>query len=311
MQSPERFDADVIAAYGRHVLLRDDAAVILRARPFGRDLDIVCGDRVACQRDAHGEVLATAVHKRSSVLLRSNARARSEPIVANLTMAAVVIAAVPRPDPFMIDRYLCAAASAGLASLLIVNKADLPLRDEDEAALAELAALGWQVHRVSALAGTGLPTLATALSGHTSVLLGQSGVGKSSLIRQLAVDGQDAVTGELMRESEGRHTTTASRLYDCIGGGRIIDSPGVRDYAPSVDQLDAASLGFIEVDRIAPGCRFADCKHRQEPGCAVTAAVADGRMSARRYESYRRLRRLYEELLGQRAPGTRGNGNRR
>ena len=105
-----------------------------------------------------------------------------------------------------------------------------------------------------------------------------------------------------MRESEGRHTTTASRLYDCIGGGRIIDSPGVRDYAPSIDQLEPASLGFYEVQKYAATCRFMDCKHLNEPQCGVLAAVQAGHVSARRYESYRRMRRLFESLREERAP---------
>jgi ribosome biogenesis GTPase len=142
------------------------------------------------------------------------------------------------------------------------------------------------------------------------VLLGQSGVGKSSLIRRLASDGADAITGELMRASEGRHTTTASRQYDCIGGGRIIDSPGVRDYAPSVDQLESASLGYYEVQKYAADCRFMDCRHLNEPRCGVRTAAEAGLISARRYESYRRLRRLVVQLQEERAPGNNTRGKR-
>ena len=311
MQLPERFDADVISAFGRHLLARDDAGVTCRARPFGRQLDLVCGDRVRCERDTHGEVLVVEVLPRKAALLRSNARGVSEPIVANLDLLAIVIAALPRPDLFMVDRYLSAAASCAIKALLIINKADLPLGAEDAAGIAELALLGYGVHQVGARSGTGLDALSVALSGHTSVLVGQSGVGKSSLIRRLAIDGAEAVTGELMRESEGRHTTTASRLYDCIGGGRIIDSPGVRDYAPSIDQLEPSTLGFLEVQQHAGGCRFQDCRHLQEPQCGVRAAVERGAMSARRYESYRRMRRLYDQLNAERNPHSpRGRGRR-
>ncbi len=305
MPATEHFDADVISAFGRHLLARDAAGTVHRARPFGRQLQIVCGDRVRCERDAHGEVLAMAVLPRRSALLRSNLRGQSEPIVANLDLLAIVFAPVPRPDLFMVDRYLCAAASAGLGAVLIMNKRDLALDPEVESGLEGLAALGYGVHRVGARSGEGLEELAASLSGHTSVLVGQSGVGKSSLIRRLAIDGADAVTGELMRESEGRHTTTASRLYDCIGGGRIIDSPGVRDYAPSIDQLEPITLGFVEVQRLAPRCHFQDCRHMNEPKCAVIAGVGDG-ISERRYESYRRLRRLVEQLHAERGPRTRG-----
>jgi ribosome biogenesis GTPase len=287
------------------LLARDANGQIWRARPFGRQLQFVCGDRVRCERDTHGEVLALEVLPRRSALLRSNLRGTSEAIVANLDCLAIVLAPVPRPDLYMVDRYLSAAASAGLGAVVIVNKCDLPLPAEDEAGLAGIADLGYPVHRVGARSGNGLDALAAELSGHTSVLVGQSGVGKSSLIRRLAIDGQDAATGELMRESEGRHTTTASRLYDCIGGGCIIDSPGVRDYAPSLDQLEPVTLGFVEVQRLAPSCRFIDCRHMNEPKCAVIAAVGSG-ISDRRYESYRRLRRLVQQLQAERGPRSKG-----
>jgi ribosome biogenesis GTPase len=103
-----------------------------------------------------------------------------------------------------------------------------------------------------------------------------------------------------MREEEGRHTTTASRLYNCRSGGRVIDSPGVRDFAPAIEDLEPATLGFREIALLAPQCRFVDCRHMHEPGCAVRSAVQDNRMDARRYESYRRLRRLHEHLWNQR-----------
>ncbi len=128
------------------------------------------------------------------------------------------------------------------------------------------------------------------------MLVGQSGVGKSSLLREL-VPGCEALVGELLKSEEGRHTTSAAQLYALPGGGSLIDSPGVRDFAPAAGVLDERTLGFSEVARHAPQCRFADCAHLREPGCAVRAAVAEGAISARRYESYRRLRRLRAELL--------------
>jgi ribosome biogenesis GTPase len=108
-----------------------------------------------------------------------------------------------------------------------------------------------------------------------------------------------------MREEEGRHTTTASRSYPLESGGSLIDSPGVRDFAPAIEQLDAETLGFPEVDRRARHCKFQDCRHMQEPACAVIAAVEAGEFSARRYESYRRLRRRYSDLIEARGPAQR------
>jgi len=146
-----------------------------------------------------------------------------------------------------------------------------------------------------------MEAVSATCAGATTALVGQSGVGKSSLIRRFVPQAEIAV-GELMREEEGRHTTTASRLFDLPGGGGLIDSPGVRDFAPAIDRLDSSYLGFIEVARLAPQCRFTDCRHMREPGCAVIAAVAASTMHPRRYESYRRLRRLFEELTEARGP---------
>lgn len=114
-------------------------------------------------------------------------------------------------------------------------------------------------------------------------------------------------TGELDRDAEGRHTTTSSRRYDldATHASALIDSPGVRDFAPSIDSLEPASLGFVEIDRLAPSCRFADCRHLREPGCAVLAAVEAETLDARRYESYRRLRRVFNDLQAARGPGRR------
>jgi ribosome small subunit-dependent GTPase A len=137
-----------------------------------------------------------------------------------------------------------------------------------------------------------------------AALVGQSGVGKSSLVRQL-VPQSEAQIGELDRDEEGRHTTTTSRLFDLPRGGHLIDSPGVRDFAPAIDRLDSRTLGFAEVERLAPGCRFQDCQHMREPGCAVQKAAENGELDARRYESYRRMRRLYDDLVKARGPKSR------
>jgi ribosome biogenesis GTPase / thiamine phosphate phosphatase len=158
------------------------------------------------------------------------------------------------------------------------------------------------VLQVSARDPRSLGPLRERLAGEVTALVGQSGVGKSSLIRALARPGHEVQIGELMRQQEGRHTTTAARQYVCTTGGRIVDSPGVRDFAPAIDDLSPPALGFIDVLRLAGGCRFLDCRHMQEPHCAVRAAVEAGLLDARRYESYRRLRRLYETLWEKRPP---------
>jgi len=303
------FQAEVIAAFGRHLLVRDAAGTERRARPSGRKLVIVCGDRVSCREDrAHNEVLIEEVLPRRTLLARSNLRGVSEPVVANITQVVVVVAPLPAPDFFIVDRYLCAATAAGIAGTLAVNKSDLETNQIAEQEIAAFAAAGYAHLTCSARQASGLGALRSALGNAVSVLVGQSGVGKSSLVAALLPDAA-VTTGELMREEEGRHTTTASRAYlltpGLASGGTLIDSPGVRDFAPAVDQLDARTLGFPEVARLAPGCRFQDCSHMQEPECAVISASEAGELSARRYESYRRMRRRYADLVEARGPGSR------
>jgi ribosome biogenesis GTPase / thiamine phosphate phosphatase len=216
----------------------------------------------------------------------------------------VVIAPLPEPDYFIVDRYLCAATAAGVAGTVAVNKADLEADTNDRSELGAYTQAGYAHCLCSAKSGQGLDELRHALAGQVSVLVGQSGVGKSSLVAAL-LPHAEVQTGGLMREEEGRHTTTASRAYPLDSGGTLIDSPGVRDFAPAIDQLDAKTLGFPEIARLAAGCRFLDCRHMQEPGCAVIAASENGAMLARRYESYRRLRRRYADLVEARGPKAR------
>ena len=295
MTDSDAFDAEVIAAFGRHLIVRDAAARELRARPSGRRLSIVCGDRVRCIRE-RDEFLVAEVFPRTTLLARASLRGDSEPVVANITQLVVVVAPLPSPDFFIVDRYLCAATAAGIAGAVAVNKSDLAANNTDRTELDALAAAGYRVIACSAKTPDGADALRTLLADAVSVLVGQSGVGKSSLVSAL-LPAVTIETGGLMREEEGRHTTTASRSYPLTTGGALIDSPGVRDFAPAVDLLDAKTLGFPEVAARAPRCRFLDCKHLQEPGCAVIAAAEDGSMSPRRYESYRRLRRRYTDLM--------------
>ncbi len=306
MSAGTEYTATVIAAYGRHLVVRDAQGREHEARPFGRRLSVVCGDDVLCQADErHGEAHVMLVLPRRTGLYRSNLRADEEPVVANISLLLVTLAPVPAPDLFIVDRYLCAAASAGMRAALVLNKCDRPRPEGLAPELAVLDALGYPLLPCSAQDGAGIDALRRACQAETAAFVGQSGVGKSSLIGRL-VPGIDIRTGGLMREEDGRHTTTASRLYDIPGGGALIDSPGVRDFAPAIERLEPTSLGFLEVAARAPGCRFDDCRHMREPGCAVQAAVAAGEIGARRYESYRRLRRLREQLQEAAGPKRKG-----
>ena len=302
------FEARIIAVYGRDLLVRDAAGTELRARPKGRRLSVVCGDDVLCERDAtHDEVIVTQTRPRQTALYRSNMRGEAEAVVANVSQLFVVLAPKPAPDLFVVDRYVAAATSARIVATLVLNKQDLPIDDELSTALSAYQKAGYRTLRCSAKADDGVDALIETSVGSVAALVGQSGVGKSSLVRRLVPLAQ-AEIGELDRDEEGRHTTTTSRMFDLPRGGYLIDSPGVRDFAPAIDKLDGRTLGFAEVDRLAPGCRFHDCQHMREPNCAVQKAAASGELDARRYESYRRMRRLYDELVKARGPKYRPPG---
>jgi ribosome biogenesis GTPase len=295
----------VLVSHGASARVRLDDGTEVLARAAGRDQQFVCGDEVTCACDGqHAQWQISEISARRSALYRSNVRGRAELVAANLTLLVVVVAPRPEPDLYLVDRYLAAAASGGIGALLLANKADLEFTAAMRIEMAALAATGCATLQCSAVSGTGLDELRVRLRAATVMLVGQSGVGKSSLLRAL-VPGAQAAIGTLLKSDEGRHTTSAAHLYALPGGGALIDSPGVRDFAPAPETLDARTLGFAEVAALAPQCRFADCQHLQEPHCAVRAAVDTGTMSARRYESYRRLRRLREQLLSRLPPGRR------
>ena len=296
------FEARIIAVYGRDLLVRDTAGRELRARPKGRRMPVVCGDDVLCERDAtHDEVSVVEVRPRKTALYRSNVRGVAEAVVANISQLLVVLAPKPAPDLFVVDRYVAAATSASITATLVLNKHDLPIDDELRTALEAYAKAGYRTITCSARADEGMDAVIEACASQVAALVGQSGVGKSSLVRRLIPHSEPEV-GELDREDKGRHTTTTSRMFDLPLGGHLIDSPGVRDFSPAIESLEPRTLGFAEVDRLAPLCRFQDCQHMREPNCAVRKAAEKGELNARRYESYRRMRRLYDELTKARGP---------
>lgn len=291
----------VIESYGRRVVVSPAGGGEPRlCKLRGRKLDVVAGDQVRIEQH-EGADDWTVVERlpRRNVLSRSDSRGMVESIAANLDQLGVVVAPLPACDPFIVDRYVAGACYAEVAPLIIVNKGDLPADAGDLSFMAPFEALGLPVCFVSARAGTGLPDLVALLSGKRTLLAGQSGVGKSSLLNALAGDAL-RTTGRLSEKSgEGRHTTTSSAIFR-LPWGELADSPGVRDYAPPVVAPADVQRGFPEVLARAQGCRFQDCQHVREPQCAVQAAVAAGDIDGRRYESYRRLLNLNRQLVEKR-----------
>jgi ribosome biogenesis GTPase len=283
----------VLASYGRGVLVQADGKT-LHCALSGRKQRIVCGDRVewAFPPSADGPSVQS-VQPRRNLIERIDARGRAEPVAANIDRLAIVAAAEPAPDWFLVDRYWAAAALKDLDGLLIVNKRDLG-SESIQPELETYRGLGLNYVEVSAQSRAGMADLERSLAQGVTLLVGQSGVGKSSLVNALIPDAA-AQTSELTRDIEGRHTTTTARWY-AMGPSAVIDAPGVRDFAPPASLVRAAERGFIEIHRLSVDCRFKDCRHMEEPGCAVRIAVTAGEIAARRYESYRRLCRLYEKL---------------
>ncbi|MEP6548371.1 MAG: ribosome small subunit-dependent GTPase A [Gammaproteobacteria bacterium] len=284
----------VLASYGRGVLVQADG-MTLRCALTGRKQRIVCGDRVTWTYppSADGPSIQS-IEPRRNLIERIDARGRPEPVAANIDRLAVVVAAEPAPDWFLVDRYWAGAVLKDLDGLLIVNKLDLgtqALQPE----IKTYRNLDLQCVEVASQSATGMADLARTLEGSVTLLVGQSGVGKSSLVNALVPDAA-AQTAELTRDVEGRHTTTTARWYQLGANSAIVDAPGVRDFAPPAHLLRAAERGFVEILRLSVNCRFKDCRHMEEPGCAVRTAVLAQLIAPRRYESYRRLFRLYEKL---------------
>jgi ribosome biogenesis GTPase len=286
----------VLASFGSGVLVQTGDAV-LRCGLRGRKLRVVCGDRVtwAFPPSADGPSVES-IEPRRNLIERIEARGRAEPVAANIDRVAVVAAPQPTPDWFLVDRYWAGAELKELDALLIVNKSDLGI-ESIQPQIEEYRKLRLSCVAVSCQNGSGVAELRLQLSGRVTLLVGQSGVGKSSLVNALVPEAA-AQTAELTRDAEGRHTTTTARWYQFGAGASLVDAPGVRDFAPPASLARAAERGFVEIHARSAQCRFNDCRHLEEPGCAVRTAVTNNEIAARRYESYRRLFRLYEKLAG-------------
>lgn len=290
----------VIATFSRRMTLELDDGKIVEARIKGKKLRPVCGDVVVTEPiPAESDWLITAITDRHNALSRPNLRGEPEVLAANVDQLVVTLAPLPAPDWFIADRYLAAAESMRAGAIVVFNKLDL-LDNDIPAELDVYAEIGYAVIPTSAVNNIGLDSLIAHLDGKVSIFVGQSGVGKSSMINRLLGTDAQKIAPISSKLEEGKHTTVNSRLLPLRNGGAVIDSPGVRDFAPSVPDAAEVASGFVEIEAAAAGCRFSNCRHLQEPGCAVKAAVEDGGISERRLESYRRLLRLTEKFTEKR-----------
>jgi ribosome biogenesis GTPase len=285
----------VLVSYGNQGVVETTDGTILDChyrRSVGRPY---CGDRVMIEMEGDRPQVIDIL-PRVNVFARADNRQRKQVIAANLRQVLVVLAPRPEPSRDLVERYLVAAHSLDIVPVLVLNKAELMVEKsfDPEGPLSRLEAyreLGYATIETSCKVAPGISNLAPFLGDSVSILAGQSGVGKSSLVNALIPD-LDLQTGALSRVTgKGTHTTTTTIMYSLPNGGRLVDSPGVWEYG--LWQIDQPELthGFIEFRPFLGQCRFNDCRHDTEPSCAIRKAVGQGRISDWRYQSYVRLLR--------------------
>jgi ribosome biogenesis GTPase len=289
----------VIAHYGRQLDVEtpDDPSKIIRCRLRANIAPLVTGDHAIVRLPVDGSEpdtpgIVVAGCERRTLLQRPDSRGLLRPIAANVDAMLITIAPLPEPFPFLIDRYLVAADLYGIPPVILCNKTDL-INDGNRAMIERLLhvyqSIGYPVFSLSSHDGDGLDKLVEFLRGKISVVVGQSGVGKSSLINAL-LPGVDITVGALSTASDkGKHTTTTAKLYHLPSGGDLIDSPGIREFTlghlPAQELLDH----FVDLRDYTDGCKFRDCSHVHEPGCALLAAEAAGNFFPERLASYRHI----------------------
>lgn len=283
----------VIANYGANLEVEAGDGSVYWCVPRQNLDPLVVGDEVVWQPGRNREGVVVALQPRRSALTRPLRHGAVKPLAANLDQILVVLAPRPAYSRGLVDRYLVAAETTGIRPLLVLNKTDLldPAQQRDiDADLTVYQRVGYTLLHASTEAEHGLAEVLAELRGHTSVFVGQSGTGKSSLVNAIMPDSA-AKTGEISAASGlGRHTTSTARLYHLPTGGHIIDSPGVRDFRLGDIDADTLAHGFVEFRPHLGACRFRDCRHLEEPGCALKAAVEAGAIDAERFESFLQIR---------------------
>ena len=254
---------------------------------------VVIGDEVSFQPVQGGRGVITEIHERRSRLVRrgagSKGRHLEQIIAANIDLAILVFSVKdPVYNKNLMERYIVAARGGNIEPVICFNKIDLIDLATVEPDIRDFEGLGFRVLTTSTVNGTGIASLREILRDKTAVFAGSSGVGKSSLINSV-LEVEVAKTGEVSSAYyKGRHTTTSSSVFDLPWGGKMIDVPGMREFG-LIDDGTATEEAFSDIEELSANCRFRDCKHLHEPGCAVKAAVAEGKVDERRYRNYLKL----------------------
>ncbi len=288
----------VIAHYGQQLDVEaregEKAGQLFRCFVRANIDSLVTGDRVVwCPGNEEGAGVIVARHDRATLLQRPDNFGQLKPVAANIDHIVLVIAPEPEPHDNLIDRYLVAAENTGIPAVILLNKADL-LTDDNrqgiDALLDRYRRLGYEIRTASARnpADHG-DTITRLVKDRTSVFVGQSGVGKSSIIQTLLPDIELKVGALSESTGKGTHTTTTARLFHLDCGGDLIDSPGIREFGLWHMTPGEIEYGFREIRELTGQCRFRDCRHKGEPGCALHQAVQDGRISPERLHSFQRI----------------------
>lgn len=280
----------IVAAHGRHYLAQFDGR-FLQCVTRGKKSDVAVGDHVSFKLTSPDQGVIEAILPRSALLYRSD-QYKSKLLAANVTQLFIVVATEPGFTEDLVSRALVAAESAGIKAHLILNKIDITASLEaTRKRLAFYAALGYPVHEVTAKedpAAT-LKIISPLLAGQSTILIGQSGMGKSSLVNLLVPDAEIAVREISAALDTGKHTTTFTRLYSIDANTTVIDSPGFQEFG--LYQLSEGMLerAFPEFAEHLGKCRFYNCHHLNEPDCQILQALKDGKISAARHGLYRQL----------------------
>ena len=282
LDDEKEYQGIVITRYGQRQLVEDENGIVFQSVSRQNIGFSVAGDKILFQKTKHDDAIVTAIYPRDNELNRQD-----KLIAANIDQLWLVVAIEPHYEFELIDRYLIMAENSNLPIGIIVNKIELSSnKSKTENDFLNYQSLGYDVHFLSVKNQTNLDFFKEQLINKSHIFLGQSGVGKSSLINSLIPDLQLRVNEISTKSKLGKHTTTNTTIYHIPSGGDLIDSPGVREFQlDSLTELEIKS-GFKEFRALSDACRFRDCRHINEPNCAVKESLDQGKINPNRYQSY-------------------------